>query len=74
MIVSIDFKDHVLEVHGEYHPAEKEVLYYPDGSGYPGCAAEFEIHDIMLGEYSLFEILWNDLEEIEELVIDKCSG
>jgi hypothetical protein len=64
----------VLEVEGDYSPEEKEVTYYSDGSGYPGCAARFDVHDIMLGEYSLFEILYDSIETIEELVINRIRN
>jgi hypothetical protein len=73
MFVTINYKDHLLEVEGDYSPEEPMVMYYSDGSGYPGCSASFEVHDIMLGEYSLYEILSNDIEIIEELVINKIQ-
>jgi hypothetical protein len=32
-----------LEIDYDYQPEEPMVRYYPDGSGYPGCAACLEI-------------------------------
>ena len=73
MFVTINYKDHLLEVEGDYIPEESMVMYYSDGSGYPGCPAEFDVHDIMLGEYSIYELLSNDIEIIKELVINKIQ-
>ena len=30
----------------DYQPAESMVLYYSDGSGYPGCAASIDGYDV----------------------------
>ena len=69
--VTIDYKGLQLTVEGDFQAPEPEVRYYSDGSGYPGCPAEFVIHDITLGEHSLYEILDDKLSEIEGLVIEK---
>ena len=37
-----DFED--VEVGYTFHPAERPVMYYPDGSGYPGSDAYVEIN------------------------------
>jgi len=30
----------------DYQPEEAKVLYYSDGSGYPGCAASVDSYDV----------------------------
>ena len=44
--ISIGFKELDVEVEYDYQPEEKEVRYYSDGSGYPGCAASLEICNV----------------------------
>jgi len=44
----INFKGVELRVEYDYQPEEKEVRYYSDGSGYPGCPESFEITAIYL--------------------------
>lgn len=36
-----------IEITGIFTPAEAMVMYYKDGSGYPGSSAEFEITNIV---------------------------
>ena len=43
---SITFLTLEIEVEFDYQPEEKQVRYYPDGSGYPGCDAKVEISNI----------------------------
>ena len=40
-VYDIEYRDVVLYVHGIYSPEEKQVLHYPDGSGYPGRTRRF---------------------------------
>lgn len=44
--MSIGFKELDIEVEYDYQPEEKEVRYYKDGSGYPGCAASLEVCNV----------------------------
>ena len=37
MEITINYKGIDFDVEYDYQPYEKQVLYYPDGSGYPGC-------------------------------------
>lgn len=69
MIVTINYKGIEFDVDGAFTPEEKPVMYYSDGSGYPGCAATFEVHEIMFGGEDFWEILEDKLDEIEELVL-----
>lgn len=39
----LEFRGKIFEVEFDYTPEEKQVTYYPDGSGYPGCAEQVDI-------------------------------
>ena len=65
-VYDIEYRDVVLYVHGIYSPEEKQVLHYPDGSGYPGSPAEFDIYEIKCGDQDIIELLSSDqVKEIE---------
>jgi hypothetical protein len=57
-----------LDVSGYYSPVEPMVMYYPDGSGYPGCSAEFEITSVSLNGTRITDLL---SDEVYELIIEK---
>ncbi len=42
-VTQIEFRKKIFEVEYDYTPEEKQVTYYPDGSGYPGCAEQVDI-------------------------------
>lgn len=44
------------EVQYDYYPEEKEVRYYADGSGYPGCPESFEFISITIGGVDVMEL------------------
>ena len=55
------------DVSFDFQPEEKEVRYYSDGSGYPGCSAEIEITNI---EYEGED--WNDyLSDKAEKILEE---
>ena len=61
-----------LDVHGYYSPAEPMVMYYPDGSGHPGCSAEFDIETVTVEGVNIYELLSEHVKQIIiEEVIDK---
>jgi len=67
----IEYCDVVLFVTGCYSPAEARVDYYPDGSGYPGAPAEFEIDKIQCSGQDITNLLSSDqLEDIEKLILN----
>jgi hypothetical protein len=37
-----------VEVEYDYSPGEEMVMYYPDGSGYPGSPPEIEFTDVLI--------------------------
>jgi hypothetical protein len=69
--IGVTIYDVRLEVSGYYSPAEPMVMYYPDGSGYPGCSAEFEISSVKLEGIVITDLLSDDVyNEIIEKAID----
>ena len=42
MEITLQFMGIEFDVEFDYQPMEKEVMYYSDGSGYPGCAEAVE--------------------------------
>ena len=48
-LVTLKLSDSLeLEIEGIYIPEEPIVMYYPDGSGFPGSPSEFEIQNIKI--------------------------
>jgi hypothetical protein len=45
------------EVEYDYYKEEPMVMYYGDGSGYPGSPASIEIHSIYLNDTEVTDIL-----------------
>ena len=69
--MTILFKEVEFEVEYDYQPAEAMVMYYKDGSGYPGCPETIEISEITHKETSFFELLEDQFEDIEILILEK---
>ena len=72
-------KELIIEVEGIYYLEEPMVMYYADGSGYPGSPSEFEIQNIKITKGNLCDLidylngntdLW---EHLTELVINKIE-
>jgi len=61
------FGDLVFEIEYRYTPEEPMVMYYADGSGYPGSPAEIEIYNIFLGSTEVSEILTESFIDTIEL-------
>ncbi len=54
-------KDLILEIQGIYTPAEKEVMYYSDGTGHPGIPSEFYIEKVNIYKGELYDFIdWCD--------------
>ena len=64
----IEFKGVTLTVYYKHTPAEEEVTYYGDMSGYPGSKAEIEILNIFMGncDEDMVELLETHIDEIAE--------
>jgi len=73
--VGINFKGIDLTVRGYYSPSEPQVMYYSDGSGYPGCGPEFDIEEITLrnDDTNISQLLEDYLTEIEDLTIEELE-
>jgi len=65
-----------LTVRGEYTPAEPEVRYYKDGSGYPGHASEFEAESIIYNRIEVIELIaeLDKVIDINDLCIKELEG
>lgn len=58
-------------VSGYYSPEEPMVMYYPDGSGYPGCPAEFELQSVQIDGTEIINLISDEIfEEIVEKAIE----
>jgi len=62
-IRGIDF-----DVKFDYQPAEKEVRYYSDGSGYPGCPASITYIHIEFKGIDFDEFFEKEMDYVEELI------
>lgn len=74
--IEIEFKEVLLKVVGTYEPEEPMVRYYPDGSGYPGSASDFNIDAIYVvdSEYDIYELFsMKDIEWLVDEVINKIE-
>lgn len=67
---TIEYKGVTFEIEYSYSPAEKMVMYYPDGTGHPGCAASVELEQITHNGVNFWEILEDNIEEIEILILE----
>jgi len=64
-----------LLVEGTYTPAEEQVMYYPDGSGFPGASPEIDINAIFVGDVDIYDLLSFDvIDKIGELVIEEIES
>lgn len=62
--IQLEYKQLDLQIHGEYHPPEKEVGYTED----------YEIYDIMHCGHSIVEIIGlDDFHNIVKLCIEYCN-
>ena len=67
--------DVLLDVCGYYSPPEAMVMYYPDGSGHPGCSSEFEIISVSLNGTRITDLISDDVyNEIIEKAIDNIEN
>ena len=75
--IEIEYEGLELQVDFEYQPEEKMVMYYPDGSGYPGCPAEITLGAVIVPglEIDIFPLL-KDRQRIaiEDLVWDRYGS
>ena len=62
-----------LYVEYDYQPAEKEVRYDSDNSGYPGCPASLEITRVCIGDVDVSELFeyYGLIAKMEEEMFEK---
>lgn len=66
---SIKYKGVELDIEFYFSPEEPMVMYYSDGSGYPGSPAEVEIYTIEHCGVDVMELLDDQIDKIEEQLI-----
>lgn len=70
----IEFRGVILDVELDYEPSEPMVMYYSDGSGYPGSPAEIGIISIKIENQDVYELLEDYLDEITDLLYEKLES
>ena len=68
--IDVKYKGRVLEVYYDYQPEEKEVRYYSDGSGYPGCPEELEINQIIFNGRDITRLIDDQIDELEIYMLE----
>lgn len=72
--VEIEYRGIKLEIEGTYTPSEEQVIYYSDGSGYPGSPSEFDANAVFVQETDIYDLLGaEELEHISELCIKEIE-
>jgi hypothetical protein len=66
---TIKYKGVELDIEFYFSPSEASVMYYLDGSGYPGCTEEVEIYSIEHNGDSVMDLIEDQLTSIEEELI-----
>ena len=56
------------DVSFDFTPEEKAVMYYPDGSGYPGCASKIHYWSIEHNGEEFTDFFDKEQELIEDLI------
>jgi len=58
-------KDAEVTISFDYQPEESTVLYYSDGSGYPGCAASIDGYEVTF-ETKRFNSITHNWEVVQQ--------
>jgi len=59
-----------LDISFDHQPEEKMVMYYSDGSGYPGCAEQIDNITIVHKGEDITELCEPHMERIEEQIYE----
>ena len=72
MKTTIIYYDIEFDVEFDYQPEEAMVMYYADGSGYPGCAEAVEgVHSMEHKGTDFLDLIYDgNEEEIDELILE----
>jgi hypothetical protein len=65
---TVDYKGLNLDVYFDWTPEEPMVMYYKDGSGYPGSPEEFNINKVELQGIDITELVLDQFDEIEDAI------
>jgi len=69
MELTINYNDIDFDVEFDYTPEEAPVMYYSDGSGYPGCAEEISIYSVKYNDKEFLDLLSDSaISTLEELI------
>lgn len=72
---SIDYDNVTFDVEYDFYPSEPMVMHYGDGSGYPGSGAEVEIHSLKIGDFEVYDVIYEwVIDKIIDLIIEKHEG
>jgi len=74
MELTINYKGVEFDVEFDYQPFEKQVLYYKDGSGYPGSPEMVEITEFKHKETSFLEWIEDAENEVSEIILEKMHN
>lgn len=73
LIDNLEVEGIILVVYYDYEDEEREIMYYPDGSGHPGSPASVEIESIYLedGDQDIYNLICGKfMKQIEEKLIE----
>jgi len=73
MELTINYKGVEFDVEFDYQPFEKQVLYYKDGSGYPGCSETVEITEFKHKGTSFLDWVEDFEDQVSELILEKLN-
>ena len=69
--ITVKFKGVDFDIEYDYQPEEPMVMYYPDGSGYPGCAESVDVINSITHQGTDFTEFLEDFdEEIKQLILE----
>jgi hypothetical protein len=71
---TIKYKGVELDIEFYFSPSEASVMYYSDGSGYPGCAEEVEIYSVGHNGADISELIDDQLDNIEEELLKQIHN
>jgi len=70
----VKYRSIEFDIEFEYTPEDPMVMYYPDGSGYPGSPPEVEIQSIFHKGTDFTEFFEEEYDKIETLILEKIEG
>lgn len=76
MKTQLEFRGKIFDVEYDYEPAEKEVTYYADGSGYPGCPEQVYINRVMYNGEDFSDFIFaseQDCEDMEKMLLEEVE-